>query len=304
MSHIAFIVSSPLPYTFLPRAAFRTFLRTPTTIPTSYRPTKPPLSATARLPPPTKTIPAVAYVAYMTHLFLLPPTGPLTPLITLKEAANLSLNFAYITPLIFPSLAPSLHPLLESTFHFVVAWALLLLSFISEDLSTIPRKAPPATPFLLATPFLTNIFYLLYLVLRVRPQQDLRAIPLSRRTTLQKLADGPFLSLTALVLVAASIPWALFARPEFGSWAQRYESFLHLLGSDILAHSFAVDLLVFSIFQAWLVRDDAARREWQGEYRGVVRLATFLPFFGLVAYLFARAQRGRVQWQEDKNGPQ
>lgn len=286
MSHIAFILTSPFPRNFRSRNSLSDKFISP---------------PTARLPPLSKTVPAVAYIAYMTHLFLLSPTGPPTPRASLKEATDLSLNFTYLVPLLLPSLAPSLHPLLESIFHVVVAWALLLLAFVSEDLSPTHRKALPATPFLLATPFLTNIFYLPYLVLRTPPQQHLRAIPTSQSTILQQLADGSFLPLTSLLLAVASVPWALFARPEFGSWPQRYHSFLNLLGSDILAHSFGVDMLVFSMFQAWLVHDDAARRDWRGDCRGVVRLATFVPFFGLVAYLLARSQRGRVKWQEGES---
>ena len=59
-----------------------------------------------------------------------------------------------------------------------------------------------------------------------------------------------------------------------------------LLSSDRLTYSFAVDLLMFWLFQGWLVADDMARRQWQSP--SALWMARLIPCFGLVIYLLQR----------------
>lgn len=240
----------------------------------------------------------------MTNLFVLNPPRLDTLLATLTEAGQLSFNFAYISPLALPSLAPGLHPMVEAIFNIVVAFAVLQLGFVAEDIRTEEesnQKAVSASPLLLAALFFTNIFFLPFLALRTPPTSYLESVPASKRNALQVAAESWALPAVALAMVLVSVPWALFARPEYGPLAERWQSFVVALDSDILVHSFAVDVLVYSIFQAWLVRDDARRRKWRdGDCVGLVRAATFVPFFGLVAYLFGRARWARIGW-DDRN---
>ena len=46
------------------------------------------------------------------------------------EAINLSINFWFVTPLVFPSMAPVIHPALEGLFNIVVAWGALFVGFL------------------------------------------------------------------------------------------------------------------------------------------------------------------------------
>ena len=46
------------------------------------------------------------------------------------EAINLSINFWFVTPLVFPSVAPVIHPALEGLFNIVVAWGALFFGFL------------------------------------------------------------------------------------------------------------------------------------------------------------------------------
>ncbi|PXF47125.1 hypothetical protein BWQ96_03067 [Gracilariopsis chorda] len=190
----------------------------------------------------------------------------------------------------FPQLAPTLHPMLEGIFHVIVAWALLLLGFVSED--NPPRKSSlPAQPFLIATAFLTNIFYLPYLILRAKPTDNL----LPPSTALQELGESIYLPIFSLSVLGASAVWAVFARPEFGDLMTRFSSFKHIFSSNILAYSFGVDVLTFSLFQSWLVRDDANRRTWRSEsMKRTAIQSTLVPFLGLAFYLIQRARHATL----------
>lgn len=230
--------------------------------------------------------PAAVYVLYMFHLFVQSPTGPISAQESLQEALKLSLNFIYITPIMLPQLAPTLHPMLEGIFNVIVAWAVLLLGFVSED--NPPRNSYlRAEPFLIATAFLTNIFYLPYLILRAKPKDRM----LTPATALQKLGESIYLPIFSLAVLGVSAAWAVFARPEFGDLATRFSSFKHTVSSNILAYSFGVDVLTFSLFQSWLVRDDANRRTWRSEsVKQTAIQSTVVPFLGLAFYLIQRAR--------------
>lgn len=240
-------------------------------------------------------VPATAYAAYMSHLFLFPPT-PSVPSEALAEATNLSLNFAYLIPTFFPHLTSANHPMLEAIFHIVVAWALLLLAFVSDSISD-DEKTIPAAPFLIAAAFLTNIFYLPYLAIR-RTQPP----PFSKlkKTPLLNFAESRALPVGCVVLLLTSLCWGALARPEFGDFGTRFESFRAVVENDILAYSFVIDTLVFSLFQAWMVSDDASRRKWADQrLRDRLLALSRLPFVGLAAYLFVRARDARLQWADE-----
>jgi len=87
----------------------------------------------------------------------------------------------------------------------------------------------------------------------------------------------------------ASIMWGLYARPEFGTFGERYNSFIDLLSIDRVGSSFLVDLAIFAVFQGWFVDDDLQRRRVRDEELTVLRnVAKYIPFFGLAAYLTFR----------------
>jgi hypothetical protein len=224
----------------------------------------------------------VAWLIYVGYLLLsdLPPGPSLlhTSPDTLQEAIDLSLNFWFVLPTLFPSIAPVIHPALEGLFNLVVAWGLLFWGFLIDG----RHQRWPIVPFLIGTAFLTNVFYLPWLALRQPNPQP----PSGRLTALEQLAESRILPISLMGVAIASVIWAIWARPEFGDFSDRWIALLDLLGSDRLAYSFLVDLLVFWLFQSWLVGDDMARRRWTDpKMCWIVRL---LPFLGLVIYLLQR----------------
>lgn len=260
--------------------------------------------------PPKKApnlIPLATFIIYATRLFVLPPMSvPVTE--TIREAIDLSLNFVYFLPIVLPTLAAKEnHPVLEAFFHIVVFWDFLLLGFVSIDV-TRPSVRPRSAPFLVASFFLTNIFYLPYLVLRHSALDNFSSdddghaemsYPIEKKNKLISFAESVYLPLISLFVVAFSIPWALFQRPEYGDVATRFNSFVSLTANqDILAYSLFVDAIVYCFFQSALVAEDASCRQWSSDKirDRAVTAARFVPYFGLAFYLLQRAIHAPLKW--------
>lgn len=282
----------PVQRRFLPVTAVQTGTEPPS-------PT-PPKSSSFYVNPVALTACAV----YFSNLFIFPPT-PNIPAVALREALQLSLNFAFLVPLAFPASASVLHPYLEAIFHVVVAWAVLLTGFAALDI-TQPDARPKATPFLLGALLLTNIFYLPFLALRrnsePRVVASLPALPIpDARPRLVAFAESRLPPAIAGALFVAATLWAVLARGDAFSpdAAVRLAEFARLaFHDDILAFSFVADVAVFSLFQAALVGEDAASRQWDSHQvrRRAELAARYLPFFGLCYYLWERASRAPLPW--------
>ena len=224
----------------------------------------------------------LVWIIYVGYLLLsdFPPGESLlhiTPA-TLEEVIDLSWNFWFVTPVFLSHTAPVLHPMLESIFNIVVAWGLLFWGFFIERRG---QKLPMA-PFLVGTAFLTNVFYLPWLALR-NQATEMNDSPLTR---MEKVTESPLIPVFLTIIFLVSILWGIFARPEFGDLSMRWHSFQTLIGEDRLAYSFAVDLIFFSLFQSWLVKDDMKRRHWDNNV--MLWMTRLIPFFGLVIYFLYR----------------
>jgi hypothetical protein len=151
---------------------------------------------------------------------------------------------------------------------------------------------PSATVACILVPLITNIIWLPYLALRASalPGSSARSTP----AVLVRIAQSPLLPAYALTVVLASVPYFLFAHASpalpAGDVGARFADLYALCKNDILASSFAVDCGAFALFQGYLVGDDASMRGWKGERATRAKAAArFVPFFGLVWYLFERA---------------
>lgn len=224
----------------------------------------------------------VAWLVYVGYLLLsdLPPGDSLlhTQPETLQTAIDLSLNFWFVLPAFLPDTAPVLNPALEGLFNIVVAWGLLFWGFLIDG----RQQKLPILPFLIGTALLTNVFYLPWLALRQPNPQP----PKTALSPLERLTESRGLPITLAAVVLASVAWAAVARPEFGDLSTRWNSLIALIQTDRLAYSFWVDLWVFWLFQAWLIPDDMARRQWQSQ--SSLWIARLVPFWGLVVYLRRR----------------
>lgn len=148
--------------------------------------------------------------------------------------------------------------------------------------------------------FLTSAFLLPYLVSRTAEnvyedsKESSKLVYLEEADSIftpvseDKLFFAPLLGLVG----TGSIVWGLFGRmQEFGGFQERYASLVDLLSIDRVGSSFIVDLVIFGLFQGWLVDDDLRRRGVDvdnGEEKVLSTVAKFLPFFGLIIYFSLR----------------
>ncbi|MEL6814204.1 MAG: hypothetical protein AAFP03_05235 [Cyanobacteria bacterium J06598_3] len=225
-----------------------------------------------------------AVVCIYVAVLLLSPPGQILPgepawavkPDTLKEVLAESLNFFFVLPIlgftVGPLLgfsAPVVHPAAEAFFNFAEAWIFMFLPLLLLD-----RRGQnlPKIALWSAAMFLTNVFLTPYMALRL-------AQPAITETTEVKkgwLARG--FGLIGLAVGLGAIIWFCFARLEFGSLADRAQYFSYKLVSDRVTIAFCVDLVLFWIFQSWLMGAVMAKTDSRRPLR-------FIPFWGLAIWL-------------------
>ena len=244
-----------------------------------------------------------ALALYFGFFFLSPiPPGPNvleTPVSDfLDTVLSLSYNFFYVYPLaesllssVLPiATAPVNDPIYEAIFNVAIAHSLLFIGFAADgrkatDDASVGTNA--FAPFLAAMPFATNLAYLAYLGTRSEPLQGPPKQPLN---WLEELGEAPALPLSMLAVLALSLGWAVFARPEFGLPGTRPDLLATLLDSERLAYALLGDCAFFGLFQGWLLEDDLARRDpiSPTEREALLRIGRYVPFVGLAYYLLRR----------------
>jgi ketosteroid isomerase-like protein len=242
---------------------------------------------------PIRLVPAFLWVAYMYILFIsdgiLPGANALQlEQRTWEEVRDLSLNFFLVSPLLNLPFAPVVHPMLEGVFNLLLAWAAMFAGFLSDE----RRNKPNLLPFgliLVGMQFLTSGFLLPYLFTR-NGETDFEVYKDDIDGEFQaKLGEWRPLGVFLGSIGTMSIVWGLFARPEFGEFNVRYQSFMDLLSIDRVGSSFLVDLAIFAAFQGWFIDDDLQRRGVQSNEEIVLRnVGKYVPFFGLAYYLTCR----------------
>ena len=220
----------------------------------------------------------VVYVA----ILLLSPPGQLLPgepiwavkPTTIQEILKESLNFFFVLPIlsfiaapIIEISAPVVHPASEAFFNFAEAWILMFLPLMLLDQRG--RNLPRVVLWSLAM-FLTNVFLIPYMARRLDGSKD--------KETLEKgwLARG--FGWIGLVVGTGAIAWFCFARPEFGGLTERVSYFVGKVEGDRVTIAFCVDLLLFWLFQIWLMGAVIAEDSKQ-------RALRFVPFWGLAFWL-------------------
>lgn len=96
---------------------------------------------------------------------------------------------------------------------------------------------------------------------------------------------APIVGLIGGAICLISALWALYGRMDgnFGGISDRWEFLIGYLGSERLAYAFIWDILLYSVFQPWLIGDNLQNVE--RSKIGIVNYLRFVPVVGLVAYL-------------------
>lgn len=241
---------------------------------------------------PVRAVPLVVWGLYVTIVFfsngILPgPDATQLDAATWTEVIGLSLNFWLVAPILHLPFSPTLHPGLEAIFNLLLAWAAAFAGFLSDGRPGRPSGS--MVPVVAGMQFLTNAFLLPYLVVRA-PESNAPVYYDELEPTEALVSEWRGLGPLLATVGTGSLVWGFVARPEFGDLATRWASLLELLSADRLGSSFVVDLVLFGLFQGWLVDDDLRRRGVTdaSELATLSAVAKFVPFYGMCAYLTLR----------------
>uniref|UniRef100_A0A0D9W5V0 Uncharacterized protein n=1 Tax=Leersia perrieri TaxID=77586 RepID=A0A0D9W5V0_9ORYZ len=191
-----------------------------------------------------------AEAAYILWLFLLPyaPGDPIWAISqsTISDLIGLSLNFFFVLPFLNSGL-----------FNFVIAWTLLFAPLLFTD-SKRDRFKGSLDLLWGFQMFLTNTFLIPYMAIRLNdPDMDNSPQETSKLGSVM-VRGATIVGLTGGVVCVGSIAWALFGRADagFGGIAERWQYVQSYVFSERLAYAFLWDILLYSIFQPWLIGDN------------------------------------------------
>ncbi|OWM75787.1 hypothetical protein CDL15_Pgr009431 [Punica granatum] len=235
-----------------------------------------------------------AEAAYVLWLFLLPyaPGDPVWAISseTVNSLTGLSLNFFFILPLmnsvgIHLIDALVLHPMSEGLFNFVIGWTFMFAPLLFTDRRRDRYKGSLDVLWGLQM-FLTNTFLIPYMAIRLNGTDENDSTPsVPSKLGLLMTRGAPIVGLVGGGICLISALWALFARADvdFGDITERLDFLVHYLGSERLAYAFIWDILLYMIFQPWLIGDNL--QNVQKDKVGIVSFLRFVPVVGLTAYL-------------------
>lgn len=192
---------------------------------------------------------------------------------TMQEILDESLNFFFILPLLnlvgINSLpAPTVNPAIQGFFNLAEAWIFIFLPMMLMDKRS--QHLPKVVLWGLAM-FLTNVFLMPYMAMRLGQPTDSPNLP--KKGTLARV----FGSLGLLVGNFAVI-WFCFNRPELGGVINRFDYLGQQVVSNRVTLAFVVDMVLFWVFQIWLM---GAMIPIGERYRAL----RFIPFWGFGIWL-------------------
>eukprot|EP00898_Chlorokybus_atmophyticus_P005562 jgi/Chlat1/6006/Chrsp4S06319 len=203
---------------------------------------------------------------------------------TVQRLGELSLNFFYVMPALSAVGlvdAPVVHPTDEALFNIINAYSIMFAPLLFSDRR---NKRSPFNLELLwfGQLFLTNVFLMPYMASRLDPQPT-KSEQAPKRLSFM-VSGAKYVGLVGAIIGVVSLLWAIYGRPDgnFGDIAARWDYFIHLISTDRVAYAFIYDLVLYAIFQAWLIgaQDDAKMGAW--------KVMKYVPYFGLAAFLIGR----------------
>jgi len=235
-----------------------------------------------------------AEAAYILWLFLLPyaPGDPVWAIsqATISDLIGLSLNFFFILPLLNSAgvhlmESPVLHPMAEGLFNIVIAWTLLFAPLLFTD-SRRDRYKGSLDVLWGCQMFLTNTFLIPYMAIRLNDLGADQSPPPRSQLGSVMVKGAQVVGAVGGAVCILSIVWALFGRADagFGDIAERWEYVQNYVSSERAAYAFLWDILLYSIFQPWLIGDNI--QNVKADATEFVNIVKFIPVVGLVAYLF------------------
>uniref|UniRef100_A0ACD5URC8 Uncharacterized protein n=1 Tax=Avena sativa TaxID=4498 RepID=A0ACD5URC8_AVESA len=234
-----------------------------------------------------------AEAAYILWLFLLPyaPGDPVWAIsqATITDLVGLSLNFFFILPLINSAgvhllESPVIHPMDEGLFNFVIAWTLLFAPLLFTD-ARRDRYKGSLDVLWSCQMFLTNTFLIPYMAIRLNDPDKEQPPPQASKLSSLMVRGASVVGITGGLVCILSIVWAFFGRADadFGGISDRWQYAQDYVFTERFAYAFICDILLYSIFQPWLIGDNL--QNVKPKATEFVSVARFIPVVGIVAYL-------------------
>lgn len=234
-----------------------------------------------------------AEAAYIIWLFLLPyaPGDPVWAIsqATITDLLGLSLNFFFVLPLINSAglhllESPVIHPMAEGLFNFVIAWTLLFAPLLFTD-ARRDRYKGSLDVLWGCQMFLTNTFLIPYMAIRLNDPDKDQPPPQTSKLSSLMVRGASVVGITGGLVCILSIVWAFFGRADadFGGISDRWQYVQDYVLTERLAYAFLWDILLYSIFQPWLIGGNL--QNVKPKATEFVNVARFIPVVGIVAYL-------------------
>ncbi|CAI9096239.1 OLC1v1032336C1 [Oldenlandia corymbosa var. corymbosa] len=229
---------------------------------------------------------------YIVWLFLLPyaPGDPVWAISseTINSLIGLSLNFFFVLPFlnavgVHLLEGPVLHPMSEGLFNFVIAWTLLFAPLLYTDRRRNSYKGSLDVLWGFQM-FLTNTFLIPYMALRLNKGDETRTKRKTSPLGSVMINGASVVGLTGAAVCLLSVLWAIYGRADgdFGNISERLDFLVNYLGSERLAYAFIWDIVLYTIFQPWLIGENL--QNIRKDSVKIVSYLRFVPVVGLVAY--------------------
>ncbi|KAF6147144.1 hypothetical protein GIB67_036863 [Kingdonia uniflora] len=130
-------------------------------------------------------------------------------------------------------------------------------------------------------------FLIPYMAIRLN-KADPEDTPRKRSKLGNVMTHGaPIVGLICGATCLMSILWALYGRADgnFGTVIDRWEYLMSYLGSERLAYAFIWDIVLYTVFQPWLIGDNL--ENVQESKVALVSNLRFIPVVGLIAYVLS-----------------
>jgi len=225
-------------------------------------------------------------------------TSPEAILAITHESANffyINIALAHFGLNVVPSIAE--HPVDEALFNFVNAWSLMMWPAMVADPAG-KKVGRGRLPIWCGTMFLTNVFFPLYMALRLVPKDASAPVLENPRASSRSSAAensseegsrlpwyAPTLGGVAVSVGVVSLVWALGGRPEYGDLADRVAYFKTQATTDRIFWAFLLDSGLYAIWQATLLGASVGSRP--------ARWHRWVPFFGMAAWLIKSGDQHR-----------
>ncbi|CAI9096240.1 OLC1v1032336C2 [Oldenlandia corymbosa var. corymbosa] len=178
---------------------------------------------------------------------------------------------------------PVLHPMSEGLFNFVIAWTLLFAPLLYTDRRRNSYKGSLDVLWGFQM-FLTNTFLIPYMALRLNKGDETRTKRKTSPLGSVMINGASVVGLTGAAVCLLSVLWAIYGRADgdFGNISERLDFLVNYLGSERLAYAFIWDIVLYTIFQPWLIGENL--QNIRKDSVKIVSYLRFVPVVGLVAY--------------------